>query len=349
MELTQVKRIIIINLGGIGDIFLSTPALRALKQQFPQSEMSILIFRQSYAAVTGLPYIENILCLEHGLRVTALCKNLLVVWKLRKRHFCLAVNMRTMLSQRSAGKVKVLLDIINPGIKAGRDTEGRGSFLDIKIPETERGEKYEMEYDIEIARALGAEVKDRNIDFEIEPVAIEKVNKLLSEHGVLPQDLVIGIHPGGKPSHRWPLEDFSRVIDEISKRIDCKFIATGSHDETALGERLKVEAKGKLINFSGRLTLKELGAFIKRCSVYICNDTAPMHIAALLKVPMVALFTAGYLTRFDPRHISDKAIVLQSNAECAPCDKVTCSSLKCLVAITPEEVVQAVTLLLDKK
>lgn len=349
MEGQGSKKILILNLGGIGDILLSTPALRALRQRFPQSGISILTFRPNYEAVKDLRYIENIFLFEKRPWLTAVFKNLGLLFRLRKEHFELAVNMRTMLSQKSARKIKLLLDIIHPRIKAGRDTEGRGSFWDIKIPETNLGEKYEREYDLDTVKALGVvEVRDKSIDFEIEAATIAKISILLSENGVLPQDLVMGIHPGGKPAHRWPIENFSRVIQEISKKMNCKFIVTGSFEEAALGERLKREANGRLINFSGRLTLKELGALIKRCSVYICNDTASMHIAALAQVPMVAIFTAGYLKRFDPRNISDKAIVLSNNADCAPCDKLRCSSMKCVMEITPRQVMQAIEQLLGK-
>lgn len=349
MEGQRSKKILILNLGGIGDILLSTPALRALRQKFPQGGISILTFRSSYEAVKDLPYLENIFLFEKRPWPIAMFKNLAVLFRLRKEHFELAVNMRTMLSQKSARKIKLLLDIIHPKIKAGRDTEGRGSFLDIKIPETNLGQKYEREYDLDTVKALGViEVKDKSLDFEIEAATIAKVSILLGENGVLPQDLIIGIHPGGKPAHRWPVENFSRVINEISKKINCKFIATGSVEETAMVERLKKEAEGKLINLSGRLNLKELGALIKRCSVYICNDTAAMHIAAVLEVPMVAIFGAGYLKRFDPRNISDKAIVLYSNADCAPCDKLRCCSMKCVTEITPLQVIQAIEHLLDQ-
>ena len=348
MELTQVKEILIVNLGGIGDILLSTPALRTLKQRFSQSAISMLIFRHTFEAVKGLPYIENIFCLEEGCSPITAGKNLLMLWMLRKGRYDLAVNMRTMLSQKSAGKINLLLDCIKPRIKAGRDTEGRGVFFDIKIQETSRGEKYEMEYDIDMARALGANAEDRRIDFEVDSAAIDKANRLLNDHGVLPQDLVIGIHPGGKLSHRWPIENFSRAINEISKEINCKFVAAGTSDEAALGERLRQEAGGRLINFSGKLTLKELGALIKRCKAYLCNDTAAMHIAAILDVPMIAIFGGGYLKRFDPRNISDKAIVLHKDVDCSPCNKLNCNSMKCLKEISPDEVVAAVKQLLAK-
>lgn len=342
MELNQVKKILIINLGGIGDILLSTPALRALKRHFPQAIISILIFKPSYELVTGLSYIENIFSFQRGCSPEALLRNVFVLKALRRQNFDLSLNMRTMLSRKSAFKIRLLLGLIRPKIKVGRDTEGRGDFFDIRIPETDSGQKYEMEYDIDTVLALGVKAPDRKIDFEIGPAAIDKVNRILKESGVRPQDLVVGIHPGGKPSHRWPLENFAQVVNEISKRINCKFITTGSSAETALVERLKVEAGERLINFSGGLNLQELGALLKRCGVYICNDTAVMHIAAVLDVPMVAIFGAGYLTRFDPRNLSGRAVVFYKNAECSPCDQINCASLKCLREITPPEIVSAV-------
>ena len=88
-------------------------------------------------------------------------------------------------------------------------------------------------------------------------------------------------------------------------------------------------------------TNTKLTALIKIAGLFITNDTGPMHIAAALGTPLVAIFGPGYLDRFDPRHISDKAKVLYKKSDCAPCDKFRCSLQKCLSAIYPEEVAEA--------
>lgn len=346
----MMEYILIINLGGIGDILLSIPAMRALRDLYPQAEISMLVTSRVYEIAERLSYIDKVFTfnIRYGgsFSFNNTLKNFKALFALRKKRFDIAINMRTLFSNRSAKKIKFLLDIIKPKTRVGRDTEGKGYFFDVKIPETKKGQKYEMEYDIDTVKALGAEVIDKNIDFEIDEESIEKVNKILEKEDMSKNAILIGIHPGGMPSRRWPIENFSCVIDEVHKKILSKFLITGGREELSLAKKLMKITNAKIINLSGKLNIIELSALIKRCNLFISNDTGPMHIAAILRTPLVAIFGPGDITRFDPRNISNKTVVLYKNAECAPCEKVECKNLKCLKVISPKEVTEATLTLL---
>ena len=346
-ETITYRRILIINLGGMGDLLLSIPALKALRNHHPLAEISILIVSRVYESIKDLPYIDNVFFFHKKYFPVGFLKNVRSLLILRKKRFDLAINMRTIHSKSSAGKIKLLLDIINPKIKAGRDTEGRGYFFDLKIPENNRARKYEMEYDIDTVEALGVDVTDRNVNFEIDDKDVEKVSKILKSEGISKTDIIISIHPGGMPSRRWPIDDFSKVINEIYRKISCKFVVTGEKREFGLANKLLKLTNAKMTNLAGRLDIKELGALIKTCNLYISNDTGPMHIAAILKTPLVAIFGPECLARYDPRNISDKAVVLYKKVDCSPCNRVKCKSMRCLRAISPEEVVEKIWELLD--
>jgi ADP-heptose:LPS heptosyltransferase len=335
----DTDRILIINFGGIGDILLSTPALRALKSSFPKTKIYFLVFPHVWELVNDLPYVDGIFIIRNNKR--NIFTNMRTLLRLRREKFDVAINMRTLVSKRGAQKIKFLLNTIKPKLKVGRDTGGRGYFFNIGIPETDRGTKFEMEYDIDTVKALGVEVNDRAIDLKINEEAKHRINMLLESKGILKEDILIGIHPGGMPSHRWPIENFSKIIEQISKSISCTFVVTGGDDEVMLAEKLKNITGMEIINLAGKINLGELYALIKRCNLYVSNDTGTMHIAAILKTPLVAIFGPGYFTRFDPRNVSDKAVVLYEKVECAPCDKVKCDSMECLKVILPEEVTNA--------
>ncbi len=337
-----MKKILIINLAGIGDLLLSTPALRGLRSLYPQAEINMLVIPRSLEVAEGLPYIDKTFVFNMGsggaVPLAKIFNNIRVLYILRRERFDLAINMRTLVSEKSARKVKFLLDVINPVKTAGRDTEGRGYFFDVRIPETEKGKKYEMEYDIDTVRTLGAEVIDKSIDFRIDEESAGRVDKILENEGISGNDMLVGVHAGGTPSRRWPVDNFSEAMRGIREKVSCKFVLTGGKDEAGLVKRLE----GKdVINLAGRLNIKELGALIKRCSLFISNDTGPMHIAAILRTPLVAIFGPGHLVRFDPRKISDKAQVLYKKAPCAPCEKAVCEDPICLKVISSEEVIEA--------
>lgn len=339
------KNILIVNLGGIGDVLLSAPALRALKARYPASEIWMLVTTRGYKIAKRLPYVDKAVSFSLGyggaLSFGSIPRNLKTIFALRAERFDLAINMRTLVSRKSAGKTRLLFSIINPAVKAGRDTEGLGSFFDIKIPEAAFGGKYEMEYNIDTAEALGASVTDKSVDFKIDEKSRESFDKILEENGVSKDTCLIGVHPGGMPSHRWPKEFFCEAMHNINKKMPCIFVITGGKEEMALAESIIKDTGLDAINLAGRLDIVELGALIKRCNLFISNDTGPMHIAAVLKTPLVAIFGGGDIKRFDPRKISGKVKVLYTKADCAPCVLVECGDLRCLRSIAPAEVVQA--------
>ncbi len=340
-----MKHVLIINLGGIGDLLLSTPALKALRNLYPEAEISVLVPAGAYEIVKSLSYIDRVFTfnLEYGriIPFSKILRNLKILSILRKKHFNIAINMRTLVSNRSAKKMKILLDIIRPGMKVGRDTEGRGYFFNIKIPETDIGIKSEIEYDIETVKALGADIIDRTIDFEIDQESVENVDKLLEREYISKEAILIGVHPGGRPSRRWPIENFVKLAEDVHKRIPCKLVATGGKSEISLIKELAKASRAEIINLAGMLRIKELGALIKRCNLFISNDTCPMHISAILGTPLVAIFGPGDIAHYDPRNISERVVVLYEKVDCAPCAKMKCRTMKCLKKIHPEEVIEA--------
>ncbi|MGE5307582.1 MAG: glycosyltransferase family 9 protein, partial [Deltaproteobacteria bacterium] len=347
MEQTY-KKILIVNLGGIGDLMLSSPALRAIRSWMPDARLCLLTAAPSAEYARLLPYIDEVHTLEIGRGFLRLAAGLGVLLFLRKERFDLCVNMRTIVSARSRRGIRLVFDLIRAGRTAGRDTDGRGDFFDIRIKEDGGDTDYEMEYDLSMARTLtGRPVEDRTVDFPVDDAARARVERLLSDGGAFPGTPVIGLHLGGKPSHAWPEENFAAAAAMIDQKRESIFVLTGDSRD---GERARAAFAGtapRSIDLTGKLTLVELGAVIARCGLYITSDSAPMHIAAALGTPLVAIFGPGYIRRFDPRRILPGAVVLSAKTPCAPCDRVTCPSLRCLKAITPEEAARAAIELLS--
>lgn len=336
MALDGVKKILIVNLGGMGDVFLSLPAVRAIRAAYPDVRIDAVVFDRVAELARDAGLFAHV-------SVWPACplRDLLLTMRLRRERYDLAVNMRTMVSAASALKMRALFALIAPKKSAGRDTDGHGSFFDITIPETRRGLVHEIEYDVAMAAALGAPVDDAELSVTIGEAAEGAVTRLLAETGIGADDRIVGIHAGGPPSHRWPRECFAEVIAALAQEKKRVFVLTGSAAEREYLEPLAGVAGATVLNLAGRLSLKELCALISRCDLYISNDTGPLHFAAALDVPLVGIFGPGYLIRFDPRYISDKAVVVQGHAPCAPCDRLVCASRECLLRIPAARVIEA--------
>jgi ADP-heptose:LPS heptosyltransferase len=335
----SLKKILVINLGGMGDFLLSTPALKALRYFFNEAKISFLGPSSASQIAKSSNYIDTVYSFNithNKIPAIRLLHNISTLVKLRRINFDLAINMRTIYSPKSAKKLKLLLAMVNAKKSAGRNTEGWGDFLDIKIPETQFGHKHESEYDIDTANALGAIIGEKSFELNISEAADKKSRDLLEGFNIGSDDTVIGINPGGMPSRRWPIESFKILIQRLREKINfVKFIITGSRDERVLTRGL--EHPDTLI-LTGKLSPIELSAVIRHTKLFISNDTGPMHIAAILGVPLVAIMGPGDLVRFDPRNISPNASMLYRQTPCAPCEKFFCSRLKCLKAISVDDV-----------
>jgi len=335
MELTNIKKILVVDLGGIGDLLLAQPALRALRQKYPQAMIDMLVVSRCAGLVRSYGLCDHVyICERHLLNFLPVLSNL------RRSRYDLVVNMRTMVSWLGVIKMFVLFSCINGRILAGKDTNGRGFFFAIKVAEIEPGSKYEMEYDIDMVAAVGAQVTDRTIRLDIGQEFCETVGRILQERGINPGNVLIGIHPGGMPSRRWPLEHYRMLMDGIHAARPGVFVIIGGAEEKALANELCRGREYPVVDLMGRLSIQETAALIQRCMLFISNDTGTMHIAAVMGTPQVAIFGPGQLTRFDPRNISQKAAVVYKKADCAPCDRYSCDSMKCFKDVTVAEVVE---------
>ncbi len=330
------RSILVINLGGIGDVLLSTPALRALHERFPRARLDLLVVPRCRELLSGLTYLNGIYTLERS-NPARLLGNILTLRALRQRRYDLGLNMRTLVTNRGARFIKLLLSAIRPSLTAGRNTCGRGVFFNISIPEELPGERFEADYDQSLVESLGAAIRDRSLDLTIAAQQHARAEKIIraSAH---PERMNIAVHPGGKPSHRWPLERFALLMRRLAERFDARFFLTGDRNEKKLCAALARRSAVQATDLSGALSLKELAALLLRCRLLITNDTGTMHLAAAQSVPLVAIFGPGYLKRYDPRVLSAQSRVVFTETPCAPCDRTVCADARCLGGISVEQV-----------
>ena len=351
-NIKDIRKILVINLGGIGDFLLSTPALRALKKCFPEASIAFMGVSRTCEMARSYAYFDRVIPFtfydeeKRKFLFTRSFQLFDFLRALRKEKFDITINMRTIVSFFGALRMAFVFWTIGSQYRLGRDTEGRGFFLNMKIPESDAGDKLEMDYDLATVELLGADISDRSFDAGLFGQDLGSIALLLEKEGIKTSDRIITVNPGGMLSHRWPLENFIKVIEDLLKRVSCKIVIMGGAQELGLSTRLKLRLGSNIVDLIGRLSILDSAALLKRSQLLITNDTGPMHMAAILKTPMIAIFGGGYLTRFDPRKISSSTIVLSKNVVCAPCAKAQCASLKCLKEISPDEVLKAALRLL---
>jgi ADP-heptose:LPS heptosyltransferase len=352
-SLSDLKKILIIHLGGMGDILLSEPAIRALRKAYPSAETTLLVTSKVAPVVGALGLADRVFVFDmfYGgvVPFRKILGNMLTLMELKKMHFDAAINMRTLVSKASAAKMGFLFKIINPKMSVGRDTEHRGYFFDFKVFETDRGTQYEMDLDLETVKLLGVESFTRRPVLEVPQEDLKSADALLEKYGVVKSDPLITIHVGGMPSRRWPIENFAGLLMELARHCSAKIAVVAGPGEERLLARLQASVKNGWVNLGVSLSFLQLAALIKRSQCFVSNDTGPMHVAAVLKTPQVAIFGPGDMIRFDPRNISECARLVYKEYPCAPCNKKECDDMKCLKVLTVSDVLEAVLAQLPSK
>lgn len=352
--LEDIRKILIVNLGGVGDVLLSLPALRALKKRYPGAKFIFLGVPRTCGVAQELSVFDEVIPFAlyeektRSFRLTHFKGLVSLLVALRREKFDVAVNMRTIVSWLSAFKMAFVFFAIGARIAVGRNTGARGFFFDLKVPEElnarnkDKTEKHEMLYDLETARLLGADTAKPDLEINMKREDVERIGAFLKDQGIGDSDTLIGLHMGGLETRRWPVAHFARLIEKLSQHGFSHFVVTGQKGEENLLNALRSEVALHLIDAVGKTTFGELTALIKRCDLLVTNDTGPMHIAAMLDRPLVAIFGGGPLSRYDPRVLSPQAAVFYTSSGCWPCERRRCCSLDCLIQISADRVCDVV-------
>ena len=358
MEQKSNASLLVVILAGIGDLVMATPTLRALRMHFPGSRISVLTTHRSAELIRGLSSIDDIYTLSIGLDQLSVLKALFsaATWKtvfaLRRQRFDTIVNLQAVDSRKGALEMAGLLWLLGGKKWAGRNTDGHGFFYDIRVAEKRSDGKHESALNLEIAKALGAGTPAEP-EFEVAVSAAdeERVAGMLSEQGLGPNDFLIGFNPGAfRPSRRWPSARWALLGDTLQEKSSAKIVIMGNSSEALLVQEITGAMKHPPVALTGKLTLTQLAALLKRLDLFITNDSGPMHIAAALGTPLIALFGPGDLGRVNPRGKGQR-IVLRKDVACPrPCYEFSCERPLCMEAIeTPAVASAALSLIKQTK
>ena len=330
------NRILVTQTGGwIGDMVLLTPALRALKTAYPQSHLVLLIRPLVADLMATHPYVDEVMVDNKGKGLNLLPSFYKFVSEVRRSDFDLAVvlhptSFRNALIPFLAGVSK----------RIGSNVSGRGILLTrTRVDRTDLHEVHRYLYVLEL---IDIHEPNAKLEFWHTDADRQATRHILARHGISPEEYLIGVNLGTTwRTKRWDLEKFAEVITQVQKRFGARILLTGSTAEIPLGEALAQITKVETINLIGKTTLMQLGALIESCTFYLTCDSGPMHIAAAVGTPTIALFGPTSPMRHGPYGDNHEAI--EKPVECRPCYKRKCMRKDqphlCMTEIDPNEVV----------
>lgn len=341
----EYKRILIIRLDKIGDVLLSTPVIKAVRDAYPASYIAFMVQPYARDIVKGNPYLNEVIVYDKSGDEKSFIGNLRFLSRLRRDRFDLAIILHP--NNRS----HMLAFLAGIPVRIGYDRK-LGILLTKRIPHTKQlGLKHERDYALDVVRYLGIEPKDKALYMPIDDNSEGKIKHLLGQNGIKESDLIIAVNPGAScPSKKWPLENYIKAVDELAAKYGAKIIIISGKKEKTLGDRLAESLKAKAINLAGRTTVSDLASVLKRSRILISNDSGPVHIACAVGTPVIAIFGRSdpglSPARWAPTGVKD--VVFHKDVGCGVCLAHDCRiGFKCLKAVTPEEVVEAAGKLLS--
>jgi heptosyltransferase-2 len=319
----------------VGDAVMSLPALRALRQRYPQAKISILakpwvadLYARENVGNSLIPYTAR----SWGEKWAA-------ARELRGRHFDTAI----LLQNAFEAAAIAYLGSIPERIGYARD--GRGFLLTRAIPLPKPGEtpRHESFYYLELLRRAGIldEIPaDEPIRLEGAPAARAAGLERFRQLGL--GEIVIGVSPGAAygTAKRWLPERFADSANRVACELGAAVAIFGSKDERDLCESVKTSITTPVRNFAGETTLAEFIDLAAACRVYLTNDSGAMHIASALGVPTVAVFGATDDESTGPT--GPLARVIREPVECSPCLKRECPiDHRCMTRVSAARVAEA--------
>ncbi|MDD4894007.1 MAG: lipopolysaccharide heptosyltransferase II [Candidatus Omnitrophica bacterium] len=334
-------RILIIKFSSLGDIILSTAALRAIRQKFSQNyKITVLVGEESKDLLFNSPYIDELLVCDFKNRDKGMAGLLKLGDTLRKKNFDIVIDLQ---NNRKSHILSFLTLALN---RYGYDNHKLGFLLNHRIKDN-KPLLDPITHQFRILKMLDIKSDDPRLELWPTPQDQDYIEEFLKTEWLSANHILIGINISasiGWPSKNWPLHHIAKLCEELSRK-DIRVVITGTQkDLPEVNALINMLKNIKIINACGKTTVNQLACLIKKCAVFISPDSAPLHVAASQGVPFIALFGAT-----DPRrHLApvEDCAVIKKDLKCSPCYKSNCKINKCMESIKPEEILEAIDKLL---
>lgn len=330
IDLTQFARIIVLRLDEIGDVTMTSAFLRELRRNVPGARITLMVKPTLRNLVERCPHVNEVLTVDESAGANPpewRRRGRAVRWArahLAPRRFDLAILPRwdadyhqaTFLAYASGARCRVgyseAVTAHKRRVNRGYDTLLTHALLDATV-------KHEVERTLDLIRFLDGTVEEDRLELWLGPEDDADAEAVFRDHPVGAGEPVVGLAPAGgnSPLKQWPTRHFVELGRRIHRAGSGRILVVGGQGEEALGTEIERALGPPAINMIGKTTLRQMAALLKRCHLIVGNDAGPMHVAAAVGVPVVALFGSSCPHRFGPWGNGHR--VLGRALPCSPC------------------------------
>ncbi|PIP68610.1 MAG: hypothetical protein CO035_01110 [Candidatus Omnitrophica bacterium CG_4_9_14_0_2_um_filter_42_8] len=318
MKLSNVRKILFITLSNIGDVILTLPVLSALKDNFPEAGIDIVVGPRPREVFKKDPRANRVFIYD---KYAGFKDKITFIKKLKAEKYDLAIDMKASLLPLLIG----------------------AKYRSAIFPIARSGIKHKRLIHLESLRPFGLIYKKQK-NIYIDDEARKKIEDILQTSGIKDADIIIGVCPGSK-SHlkQWKKQGFASVINSILGNSQYKVILIGDTNEAGISKEIAAAVRQQgVIDLTGKTSLNELFALIEKFNLLLTGDSASLHIASDLGVRVAAIFGPTDPEEYGPRGKEDA--VMRKDLKCSPCKKAQCKfgTHECMTAISAEEVLSTI-------
>ena len=337
----NIKDILVIRLDRIGDMVMTTPIFRALKEKWPDAQITVLVNPVNKNIVINNPFIDCILIYDRENKHKSLNNRLSFFKGIRKSEFDLVIDPYLDYELNTS----FITRIVGSKYRLGFEFAGREFFYNIRYASNtfsvSTDKKHMIDYNLGLIGCIGVKANKKQPEIFLGADEKENASRILEKVGVNPENRIIGIHPGGNyESQRWPIERFAAVSDHLITNYHANVLLFGSQDERHLISEFRDSADKNPIILDN-LNLREFISVLSHCNLLLCNNSGPLHISTALNIPTVSTMGPTVPFHWWPR--GDNHIVLRKDLDCSPCKKGICETHECMELISTDEFLAAVT------
>ena len=335
--LPNIDKILVIRVDGIGDLLNSTPAISLLRENYPSAEITVLVRPLNAPVLIGNPDVDRILVFERDGKHRGFKAQLQFYRELRREKFQLVVAMQTAMWSHLVAFLSgtpYRLGRYQKRFKSTLTHAWRGRYP--------KGETHEVDRNLELVRLICKGEGKRKLIFHLSPDETAAAKTKLTSWGISDDTFLIGIHPGGSSfDKRWPEKQYAELADRLAHDYNATILLLHGPEEAALPQNIQNAMQSHAITYAPE-TIRALGAMLSCCGLVVCNDSGPMHLAAALDVPMVAIFGPTDHVAWHP--LSANASIVRQDMPCWPCSAHKCKiGWECTKKLPVETVWNATT------
>ena len=335
----HVNRLLIRSTNWIGDAVMTTPAVRAIRHNFPGARISLLAKPWVVPVFAHSPHVDEIIVFDAKGRHKGFGGTIRMARDLRTYRFDAAIFLQNAIE---AALIAFMAGI---PVRIGFDTDARRLLLTHPVRCTKAIKTiHQTGYYLKMLEGAGLVTGPSSLELRVGAQDRHAAEQILSTRGITPGHRVVGLNPSATfgPAKQWFPERYAALGDRLIREHDAVILIFGGPSDRELGRTISRMMTAPAIDLSGQTSLGEAMALIDRCDGFVTNDSGLMHVAAALNTPLVAIFGSTNWTTTSP--YSPTSRIVRVPIECSPCMQPVCplGHMNCMKRVTVDMVFGAV-------